>query len=302
MPELTFVIGANATGKTYFIRQQYQNQNVEIFDVYDYQQQVYDEEGFGETVPLGAQFRCLMKANEILLEDIKKALLLGRNVVVEHTLYKAKRRVAYIDEIRKAVSNVKIAVYLMCPSDKQWKENIKALNLRESLQAFLKSEAKLIEIPNISEGIDVVYEVVDGEIRLRMEPPKSEIPEQARKELKAEAECIQTEEEKRERRKTLLESMKERPFWHYCEVCGKKEFVTAQEAFDSGWDYPHHIGRFGILSPRTCGNCLMADTLWWRIVTNGRLPIVCEGELASKELETWQRIKGEPESLLEEEG
>ena len=300
MPELIFVIGANATGKTHFIHQQYQNQDVARFNVYDYQQQVYDEAGFEKAIPFGAEFRCLMKANETLLKDIIEALLLGRNVVVEHTLYKAKRRVAYIDKIRQEVRDVKISMYVMHPSDEQWKANIQLRGMQQSLQS-LKEDAKRIEFPNIAEGIDVIYEIVDGEIRSRMDSPKAGIPDIARKELQEESERIRKEDEETNRQKALLESMKMRPFWHYCEVCGKKEFITAQEAFDTGWDYPPNIGCFGLLSPRTCGNCLMKDTLFWKINTSGKLPIVCEGNLTPKELVTWQRIKGEPESLLEEE-
>ncbi len=46
MPKLTFVIGANATGKSYFIQQKYaDNAEIDILDIYDYQQRVYDEEG-----------------------------------------------------------------------------------------------------------------------------------------------------------------------------------------------------------------------------------------------------------------
>lgn len=300
MPELIFVIGANATGKTYFIHQQFQEQEVERFDVYDYQQRAYNEAGFGEAVPITAQFRCLTKANEALLQDVKEALLLGRNVVVEHTLYKAKRRIAYIDEIRKAVSEVKITVYVLLPSDRRWEENIKSRDFGRSLPA-LKEEAKRIEFPNTAEGIDAIYEVADGEIRLRMEPARPEILASARKELEEEARLIQKEDAERNRRRALLESMRERPFWHYCEVCGKKEFLTAQEALDSGWDYPPHVGHFGLLSPRTCGSCLLKDTLFWKVNTSGRLPVVCEGELTPKELVTWRRIKDEPESLLGED-
>lgn len=54
-------------------------------------------------------------------------------------------------------------------------------------------------------------------------------------------------------------------------------------------------------NPRTCGDCLLTDTLFWKINTSGRLPIVLEGELSPEELITWRRIKGEPESLLRDE-
>ncbi len=103
--------------------------------------------------------------------------------------------------------------------------------------------------------------------------------------------------------KALLDSMKTRPFWHYCEVCGKKEYLTAQEAFNQGWDYPPNIGEFGLLSPRTCGSCQIQDTLWWRVNNNKKvpLPIVVDSILNDEERITWHRIKTEPESLLEEE-
>jgi hypothetical protein len=95
--------------------------------------------------------------------------------------------------------------------------------------------------------------------------------------------------------------MNTRPFWHYCEVCGKKEFITADEAFNGGWDYPPQIGSFGMLSPRTCGDCTMENTLYMKINSPGRLPIVFEKELTPEELITWRRIKAEPESLLGDE-
>ena len=160
----------------------------------------------------------------MLLADIMEKVRQGRNVVVEQTFFKEKRRIAYIDEIRK-VADVMIEIYVMCPDDE------------------------------------------------------------------------------RRRRKELLESMNTRLFWHYCEVCGKKEFITAQEAFDSGWDYPPQMGYFGLFGARTCGGCLLKDTLYWRVNTEKKvpLPIVVEGMLTPEELVTWKRIKGEPESLLDAE-
>lgn len=97
--------------------------------------------------------------------------------------------------------------------------------------------------------------------------------------------------------------MNTRPFWHYCEVCGKKEFITAQDAFDSGWDYPPNIGDFGILSARTCGSCRMVDTLYWKINTGQRTLFVTEGDeaLTLEEFRTWERIRREPKSLLQDE-
>jgi hypothetical protein len=136
-----------------------------------------------------------------------------------------------------------------------------------------------------------------------MDEPNLEITEKARRELAEEEERICKEDEIVNKRKELIESMKTRPFWHYCEVCGKKEFITAQDAFYAGWDYPPHMGHFGFLGPRKCGNCLLTDTLYWRVNTEKKVPIpvVVDGMLTTEERIIWRRIKEEPESLLEEE-
>ena len=83
-------------------------------------------------------------------------------------------------------------------------------------------------------------------------------------------------------------------------MCRKREFITAQDAFDRGWDYPPRIGHFGLLGPRTCGSCGITDTLYWKINAPGRLPVVLKEELTPEELITWERIKKEPKSLLNE--
>ena len=193
-----------------------------------------------------------------------------------------------------------VEVYVMSPGDEQWKANIEKRNLQDNIRSY-KNEADEIEFPNSAEGIDAVYEVVDGEVRLRMEPPRPEIFEKAREELAQEAERIRKEDEEERKCRELLDSMNERPFWHYCEVCGKKEFITAKEAFESGWDYPPDMGRFGMLGPRTCGECQMTDTLFWKKQNNSAIHIVLEENLSPEELVTWHRIIREPESLLDEE-
>lgn len=54
-------------------------------------------------------------------------------------------------------------------------------------------------------------------------------------------------------------------FLHICECCGCVEELTAEEAHEAGWDYPPGIGTFGVFGPRTCRNCMMKDTAWWKI-------------------------------------
>ena len=293
---VTFVIGATASGKTTFIQNYFSNnRNTVILNVYDYQQVAYKEAGFSKNIPLGQEFKCLYKANENLLVDIIDTLQKGKSVVVEQTLYKAKRRIAYIDAIRNAVESVDIEVYVMCPSDSVWEAYINERKLIASIQR-LRANANEIEFPNPSEGFDKIYEVINN-IKLRMDEFNPKIVDSARKELSEESQQMKQEEEKAKERLELLESMNFRPFWHYCECCGKKAFITSKEAFDAGWDYPPRMGSFGLLGPRTCGECDITSTLYWKVQQQA-FPIVVESMLTKEELKTWRRIKNEPESLL----
>lgn len=94
--------------------------------------------------------------------------------------------------------------------------------------------------------------------------------------------------------------MNEQGFWHYCEVCGKKEHLTPEKAFNEGWDYPPRMGDFGIISPRKCGDCGIDDTVWWKLATGKNKELSMES-LTDKEKKTIKRILSEPYSLLEEE-
>jgi predicted kinase len=298
MPKLTFVMGGTATGKTYFIEQQYGQKDVEVLNVFDYQQCALKECGEKAQSSYTEYIRCLYRANAMLLEDILDRMRRGQDLVVEHTLYRTMRRVAYIDEIRK-IPDVFIEVYVMCPSDERWKSNMKKRELEGSFE-YYKEIVEAIEFPNVAEGINQIYEVVDDGIKPRMDAPWPELVKMAREELAKETEKMQQEDEEIRKKQELLESMKMRKFWHYCEVCGRKEFITAEEAFSAGWDYPPSMYQFGILTPRTCGNCSMGDTLFFKVsVLN--IQDMDDKNLTPKELATLRRIQGEPESLLEEE-
>lgn len=293
-----FVIGAAASGKTTFIKNHFsEDKNTIILNVYDYQQATHKKmEEFG-CISFMEEIECLKNANEAILVDIIEALKEKKNVVVEHTLYKTKRRIAYIDAIRKAIKNINIEVYVMCPTDSVWE---KYINKRKLNVSKIKAQKNEIEFPNPVEGFNKIYQVIDGDIRLRMDTPNYEIVKNAYKDLEEEAQKLKKDKEKREQRLALIESMNTRPFWHYCEVCGTKVFCTAQEAFDAGWNYPPQIGHFKLLGPRNCGKCSIMDTLFLK-VQKQKFPIVIEKTLTEEELKTLNRIKNEPESLLEEE-
>ena len=195
--------------------------------------------------------------------QLENLILLKKDII--NKIYKAKRRISFIDEIRKT-ADVSIEVYVMSPSDKVWESNLKKRNCAYTMEN-MKKEAENIEFPNPSEGFDAIYEVIDGAIKLRMNKPTPEIVEPAREEIKKERQEFADKEEKRLQRKELMASMETRPFWHYCEVCGKKKYMTAQQAYEEGWDYPPRMGKFGLLGPRKCGNCRLTDTLFWKINT-----------------------------------
>jgi hypothetical protein len=76
----------------------------------------------------------------------------------------------------------------------------------------------------------------------------------------------------------------------HCEVCDKRVLLTDDAAYRAGWDYPPFIGQWGILSPRTCGDCGVEDTAWWQVITQAKTPPV---NLSEKHLATVQRILAE---------
>lgn len=83
---------------------------------------------------------------------------------------------------------------------------------------------------------------------------------------------------------------------HICEVCGKTEDLTPDESFDQGWDYPPNIGSFGVVSPRTCGDCGIDKTLYWRILIHAKdsdQPY----QPTEEEIALINRIQSEPASI-----
>jgi len=79
----------------------------------------------------------------------------------------------------------------------------------------------------------------------------------------------------------------ETPREYECEGCGKKETLTERAAFDKGWDYPPFMGEWGIVSPRTCGNCGIDTTAYWYLITHAGEP------MPEKHLNTVLRIQRE---------
>jgi hypothetical protein len=81
---------------------------------------------------------------------------------------------------------------------------------------------------------------------------------------------------------------------HICEVCGKEELLTPEQSHEQGWDYPPKMGQFRVLSPRTCGDCSINQTVWWSVAVDKKQP----ADLNERQVEALNRILQEPESIM----
>lgn len=293
---VVFVIGGNSSGKSHFIEQNFKDSGYTVLDVYDYQKKARKDERFREL----SEWEKLFQANELLKTDIVELVRQGKDVVAEQTFFRALRRIGYVEAIREVSRKIPIVIYVMMPSDEQLWQNCEKRaedtgeNPKYAYKQIKRELSEVFEFPNPAEGFSRIYEVLDNRIIERIDEPDWTRIEQAKKELLAEDEKRQKKREKKERREKLIQEMEHIRFWHYCEVCGKKELLTADEAFEQAWDYPPKMGQFRIVSPRTCGNCCMFGTLYLKLISG-------DFNLSADEKETWERINNEPESLLPSE-
>ena len=101
MNRVSFVMGATASGKTHFIKEFFKDKDVTILNAYDYQIKVYDEEGYGDFIPAEEQKRCLIIANDRLIKDAIKAVKMGKDIFIENTFFKAKRRIGGLKGLQR---------------------------------------------------------------------------------------------------------------------------------------------------------------------------------------------------------
>ncbi len=291
-----FVIGANCTGKSRFIERNFMGPGYTILNVYDYQKRVEEEERFRDR----SSFEQLFQANELLKADIVDLVRRGQNVVVEQTFFRALRRIGFVEAVREADEDISVEVYVMTPSDEQlWQNCVErgtklGWDIKREYDRIRDEITEIFEFPNPAEGFSRIYAVSGDDVAERREVPDWTIVEKAKMELQKEAEERAEEQAAEERHEQLIQETKHIRFWHYCEVCGKKELLTADEAFAQGWDYPPGIYFFRLLTPRTCGNCSITKTLWWKLVALKKNL----SELTDGEMETLWRIQNEPESLM----
>lgn len=298
------VIGANCTGKSFFIERNFKDSGYTILNVRSYQQRTEREKEFQYLSPRGQ----IYQANELLKNDVVELVRQGKDVVVEQTFFRALRRIDLLEAIQKAAPKVPVEVYVMTPSDERLRENCAIRAAGDSADAeryFRQTKSqieKTFEFPNPAEGFSRICAVSEHGPVERNDAPDWELVSAAKEELRKDRESWEAAQaerrEKEARREKLARDMEHIRFWHYCEVCGKKELLTADEAFRQGWDYPPRMGKFGQISPRTCGNCLLADTLWMKLTSEKKGVFA----LTKRERETMERIQNEPESLMPQEG
>jgi len=69
----------------------------------------------------------------------------------------------------------------------------------------------------------------------------------------------------------------ETKYIHICEVCGRKEILTAEEGYEQGWDYLPMTSDFGIVMTRKCWSCSITKTAWWALCAENTLSIPRSG-------------------------
>lgn len=79
---------------------------------------------------------------------------------------------------------------------------------------------------------------------------------------------------------------------YLCETCGREDELTEAEAYRIGWDYPPFIGVWGIVSPRTCPNCLIDTTAYWFLMNRKAED---PEPIPERHMNTLKRIMAEPE-------
>ncbi len=310
MAKLIIVMGTAASGKTHFIDEQFALMDCKHISIGQIQRELKTVEEVDE-MSFSEYYDYLAECNEKAKNDMVEALLAGENVILEHTLYKAKRRIVYV-EAAKEIMDEPIDIYVMMPSRERLLENLKLYKFggEESLDRFL-NEMSQIEYPNPAEGFDKIYSVTDGEIRESIVSEDVVLVENAKEELAKEAEEIRQRNENKNKRENdeeiserqrLIKELEFKPFWHICEACGKKEFITAEAAHIKGWDYPPRMGKFGIVSPRTCGECGIEKTVWWNMMKSGKDQNTDKDTMSEEhKRKVIMRIAKEPYSLLNDE-
>ena len=139
---ISFVIGPPAAGKSHFIRENFKD--AVIIDLWDFQK---DYQGFTEEIVI----KTYEEAKNALLKAIRENL--GKDIVFEHPLMKAKRRKPYIEAVKKVTSEP-LKCFVIKPSLDDYAIYC---NRRGGDLMFSILNYDLFEVPDKSEGFDEVF-------------------------------------------------------------------------------------------------------------------------------------------------
>jgi predicted kinase len=128
-------MGLSASGKSTYIEKHFPNTTV--VDLYDFQQNAYTLEAIKQSYE-----DCKNKLIEVLKE--------GKDVVLEHTMYRAIRRKIYIDAVR-SVTDASIDMIYIQPTLEELEERWKKREIYVDTDE-IKSHLKIIETPTLEEG------------------------------------------------------------------------------------------------------------------------------------------------------
>lgn len=295
MKTINIIMGPSFSGKKVFANEHFPN--YAVISLGDYQRHLFSAYG-DKYISFEDHYSILLKAQEKLKDDLLESIVKEVPTVMLHTLYMRKRRMALIKEIR-TVTNAPIDIYLMQPSDEQILAYIEADTERSITLEVVKSELRQIETPSTEEGFAHVYAVTENGVQDWSNIPVTEHI------LGAQTEVTYKEVDSLDiiDKENPTGFGEDEPFLHICECCGRTEVLTAKEGYENGWDMPGKGGIypescFGVITPRTCGNCSITDTLYWQVAVEKK-PIK---DLEERHLKTLERILQEPEILRVKQG
>ena len=139
MPIL-IVMGPACSGKSYFIKNNYQNATV--IDLYDFQRR-----GFSCVEDI---WKSYVECAEALKNAIKENEGKNQLIVLEHTLLKKIRREWYMSQIRE-ITNEDVEIICLSPSVETFCERAKRRGIDMDIEDA-KNTLSILELPTIEEG------------------------------------------------------------------------------------------------------------------------------------------------------
>lgn len=137
---IKIVMGPSCTGKSTFIKETFPNATV--IDLFDFQK---------DFMSVDEVMQSYIDCRDALVNAIKE----NKDVVLEHTLLKAKRRPMYINAI-KEVTDEPINIYVLIPDKEDYLKFAEKRNCNMSKE-IIDMMFETLETPTIEEGFNNIY-------------------------------------------------------------------------------------------------------------------------------------------------